>query len=73
MKTSDFKRFKEIVSNAELNDPIWHAGFLWIDLTKKQGAEIISILRESPICEVKKDRLNRLCVFIPSGLGLVIE
>lgn len=44
MKRVDFGKFKEVISTARNNDPIWWAGYLWINLTEKQSNEVIEIL-----------------------------
>lgn len=47
MKSSDFKWFKERVANAvdETSD-IFHAGYLWLDLTDKQARALIPIMKD---------------------------
>ena len=44
MKCSEFARFKEIVITCDNTDPIWHAGYLWLELTRKQCDIIYDIL-----------------------------
>lgn len=65
MKRSDFARFKEIVSTCDNNDPIWHAGYLWIDLTVKQCNTIYDILVNRG-CEIN----DKGYVLTPSGFGI---
>lgn len=46
MKSSDFKWFKERVANAvDDNADIFHAGYLWLDLTDKQAVALIPIMK----------------------------
>lgn len=44
MKRSDFGKFKEVIKNADNNDPIWWAGYLWLDLTENQYNKAYDIL-----------------------------
>lgn len=44
MKTNEYKVFKEKLINAEKNSPIWSAGFLFLDLTERQGKDLFLTL-----------------------------
>ena len=48
MKRNDFKAFKAQVEEANEHSPIWWAGFLWINMTDKQGAEMVELLKVHP-------------------------
>lgn len=45
MRNRDFTSLCEYVKNADKNDPIWYAGYLWIDLTEKQIDKIVGIIK----------------------------
>lgn len=65
MRNSAFARFKEIVKTCNDTDPIWHQGYLWLDLTVKQSNTIYDILVNRG-CEIN----DRGYVLTPSGLGI---
>lgn len=65
MKRSEFARFKEIVRTADNTNWIWHAGYLWIDLTIKQCNVIYHILANKGF-EINEKGY----VLTPSGLGI---
>ena len=72
MKNDRFKDFLEYVGSASKTDPIWWAGYLWIDLTKRQATKTIEVLKNRPDC--KLDVVNgRDVLKIPSGLAIYIE
>jgi len=66
MKRSDFSKFKEVISNARNDDPIWWAGYLWINLTEKQSNEVIKILTSRGF------RTSANEITIPSGIKFTI-
>lgn len=66
MKRADFGKFKEVISTARNNDPIWWAGYLWINLTEKQSNEVIEILTSRGF------RTSANEIVIPSGLKFII-
>ena len=69
MKNEEYKRFKETVKEADEKNPIWWAGFLWINLTKRQARDIIEILKEQPF--IKDVEVNGIEAYeIPSGLAI---
>ena len=75
MKRDLFKRFKETVKQADANDPIWHMGYLWLDLTDKQ-VEILAyeVLSTHPHVEVTIDLREKVHKYrLPNGLVLAIE
>lgn len=45
MKTSIYKTFRDTVENANVYDDVWYAGYLWIDLTPRQQADIDMVLK----------------------------
>ena len=65
MKTKDFKAFKEVIADADEKHPIWWAGYLWIDLTAKQGAQAYEILKGRGFEQNATGH-----VLLPSGLGI---
>lgn len=65
MKTKDFNAFKEVISYADEKHPIWWAGYLWIDLTEKQGTKAYSILKERGFEQTATGH-----VMLPSGMGI---
>ena len=75
MKRDLFKRFKETVKQADANDPIWHMGYLWLDLTDKQ-VKILAyeVLSTHPNVEVTIDLREKVYKYrLPSGLVLTFE
>lgn len=66
MKRSDFGKFKEVISTAKSDDPIWWAGYLWINLTEKQSNEVIEILTSRGF------RISTNEIEIPSGIRFKI-
>lgn len=65
MKRSDFVRFRDIVTDANNQDPIWSAGYLWLNLTERQFSEIYKILEKKGF---RKDEDNT--IYLPTGLGI---
>lgn len=73
MKNDGFKRFCEYVKNAEENDPIWYAGYLWLELTEKQINQIVSIIRTGKMgveFTIGNILFSRNIVQTPSGMRL---
>lgn len=64
MTTKDFKAFKEVITEADKKDPIWWAGYHWINLTQKQGATAYAILEARGFEKNENDY-----VVLPSGLA----
>lgn len=75
MKRDLFKRFKETVKQADANDPIWHMGYLWLDLTDKQAETLAyDVLSTHPHVEVTIDLREKVYKYkLPNGLVLTIE
>lgn len=72
MRAREFKQFKEIISTCKDDDPIWWAGYLFIDLTEKQFRETREILRER--YGVVIDHMGKPAVMTPpSGFCLRVE
>lgn len=65
MKRADFNRFYEAVMTAEEKDPIWWAGYLWINLTEKQCDNITEALTCNKYVKVSEDGYK-----LPSGILL---
>lgn len=76
MRNEQFKQFLETVKDADKYDPIWYAGYLWIDLTEKQIDKVISISSIGKVC-YKKSIGNLLfarnVLETPSGMKLYGE
>lgn len=71
MKRNDFVRFKETLSTAGVEHPIWNMGFMWLDLTEKQLYEIVAICSQHPEC--RKEVVNgRDCIVTPTGIAMYI-
>lgn len=60
-----FKAFKEVIETADTKDPIWWAGYHWIDLTPKQANTVCGILEGRGF-----DRNDKGYIVLPSGLGI---
>ena len=72
MKNSEYVRFKNEVVNADEKHPIWWMGYLWINLTKKQGTDIVGYLNKKSF--VKSIEINgKPALEIPSGLAIYTE
>ena len=75
MKNNEFKNFLETVKNADKNDPIWYAGFLWIYLTPAQVDRVGRELWGKPYCECYKRGnagFERESVKTPAGFEIFI-
>lgn len=76
MRNNDFKNLCDRVKYADKNDPIWYAGYLWIDLTEKQIDKVIAICNLCKVC-YKKSIGNMLfernVLETPSGMKLYGE
>ena len=68
MKNNEFKAlYNIIINNNDDQNPIFGAGFLWINLTKSQGEKITKVLVSQGYPHDDK------FVYLPSGLGLSIQ
>ena len=65
MRSDTFKKFKSVVASADSKDPIWWAGFYWVDLTKIQVNAVCEILVKR---NFKRD--DRGFLVLPSGVGI---
>lgn len=63
MTREHYKNFKQTVSTANEHDPVWYAGYAWIDLTKKQADDIVELLKVHPSVVHTENGL-----MLPSGL-----
>lgn len=70
MTNSEYKNFKEYVTTADEKDPVWWAGYMWINLTKRQAKDIISVLENKSFVKETTLRNGRLALEIPSGLAI---
>lgn len=48
MCNSDFNKFYNIVSEANEYNPIWKAGWYWINMTEKQAEKMYALLNVHP-------------------------
>lgn len=64
MKVSVYKKFKNRVVLASENDPIWYAGFYFINLTSKQAED----LRRAT---VEKWGDSKGTVYYPNGVSIM--
>ena len=72
MKQSTFKNFIAAVKESKSNDPVWYAGYLWLNLTERQVKKTIDALIIRGDCPVEK-RNGKYCIVIPSGIALEIN
>ena len=72
MKRSTFKPFIEAVRTGAPNNPVFYAGYLWLQLTEKQYAETVNALILRGDCEVKKHN-DKWLILAPSGYGLALD
>ena len=70
MKTNQFKLFHSEVMKADKTSDVWYAGYLWMDLTKRQ-TEIISDTLWIKGC-VEVDLTNGWFI-LPNGLKFRIQ
>ena len=74
MKRSEYKVFKQMVNDADVNNSIWWCGYYWIDLTDKQLSDIAStegVIKNSMITIDLKEHETRYT--LPSGITLKIR
>lgn len=70
MKTQEYKNFRNYVSTATEDDPIWWAGYLWINLTEKQLITILDVLKNKDFIKETTNFRGQLGLEIPSGLHI---
>lgn len=71
MKRAEFNGFYEAVKTAGNNDPVWWAGYLWIDLTEKQSEKIMTALSVNTAVEITLDLRTGVTSYrLPSGMTL---
>lgn len=70
MKNAEYKAFRNTVATADEKNPIWWAGFLWIDLTKRQANDIITILERLDFIKEVTLFNGKQALEIPSGLAI---
>lgn len=63
MTNGQFKSFREIVETANEHDDIWWAGYLWLDLSKRQADEMRKLLKVHPSIVKAGEKL-----MMPSGM-----
>lgn len=77
MKTETFNQFVEAVRNADANDPVFYAGYLWTSLTDKQcdatKDALFARLIEKGDCKVRRLFDSRLKIDAPSGIGIILS
>lgn len=62
-----YKAFKNTVVKADQYSDVWYAGYLWMDLTPRQAAEIDGILRTKGFLNKQIQNGSTWHVF-PNGL-----
>ena len=72
MIASQYKQFKECMRTDESDNPIWYAGFLFLQLTPRQCKEVSEILIERGF-PIRKNSRGEYEVVTPSGLGIILE
>lgn len=73
MDRMTYKMFNEQVKTAGENDPVWGAGFLWINLTEKQVNKIGDVLMNNECCKkviVNSRGIERTMIITPTGFRL---
>ena len=73
MRNDQFKNFLEVVKDAGENDPIWYAGYMWINLTPTQVDKVGTILagrKHIGRYLVGNAGFERSVLIIPSGLKI---
>ena len=70
MKIAEFNKFKAYVETADMKDPIWWAGYLWIDLTAKQGEKMAEVLVKKGMGKFDAD--GKHFAEMPSGLRIMM-
>ena len=71
MKRTLFKGLYEKVATAGKSDPVWWAGYLWIDMTEKQTAAIYEALSVNPSVEIAIDLGTGTTSYrLPSGIEM---
>lgn len=73
MKNAEYKAFKDTVNTADEKHFIWWAGYLWIDLTKRQAREIVNILSGKDFIKKTTTFNGHEALEIPSGLAIWTE
>ena len=68
MKNNEYRVFKNMVAMADVEDEIWWAGYYWIDLTEKQGRDIIDLLETKSFIKPAKTPTGKDALQMPSGL-----
>ena len=72
MKINQFKEFNETIKTANEKDPVWYAGYLFLNLTDKQMKVTIESLKENPHCKLINTDLRK-AIQTPSGLKIIID
>jgi len=70
MKNAEYKVFKDTVATADEKHFIWWAGYLWIDLTKRQAREVVEILKGRSFIKDTVTYNGHPALEIPSGLAI---
>lgn len=72
MKNSEFKEFKEAITQADKDAAVWFMGFAWLYLTPRQHDKIYDILSTKSF--LKEEIFNNhVGIEIPSGLFIIKE
>jgi hypothetical protein len=71
MNAYSFRQFSQVIATAPESDPIWWAGWLWLDLTATQVEKAGEILRNRPFITASAEADGRKAYRLPSGLQLI--
>lgn len=74
MKTSQFKTFIETIKTAPANADIWYCGYLFLNLTQRQGQIFLDELAKNPIVKNGRNIFdNTEYLEIPSGMRFYLN
>lgn len=73
MDRATFKGFINAVRTSATNDPVWYAGYLWLNLTEKQREKTLEALILRGDCQAKRHTNGKFYIFTPSGIGVELN
>lgn len=72
MNNAKFKSFLKAVKTVDSKDPLWWAGYLWIDLTPLQCIKTMNVLQYRKDCKIVFEN-GKNWYMIPSGLKIALD